>query len=66
MDRVETTFYGFKPFQHPYPNEADANARSQYFLLNSLRLDEGSPLYGDLSLVLLPSFAHRASSSPNM
>lgn len=61
MDRVETTFYGFKPFQHPYPNEADANARSQYFLLNSLRLDEGSPLYGDLSLVLLPSFAHRAS-----
>eukprot|EP00438_Fugacium_kawagutii_P036752 Skav205308 [mRNA] locus=scaffold3444:56571:57953:+ [translate_table: standard] len=60
MDWVETSFFGFKPFEkHAHPNSmAEAKERSVYFLLNSLRVDAGSPLYGDVSVVLKPSFAH--------
>eukprot|EP00913_Durusdinium_trenchii_P022096 g20764.t1 len=45
-----------------YPKSMEeARERSAYFLLNSLRVDVGSPLYGDITVVLLPSFAHRVS-----
>ena len=60
MDWVETSYFGLKPFkQHAHPRSmAEARERSVYFLLNSLRTDAGSPLYGDVSVVLKPSFAH--------
>ena len=60
MDWVETAFFGFKYFQHhahPLGME-EARERSPYFLLNSLQVDAGSPLYGDVTVVLKPSFAH--------
>ncbi|CAJ1380615.1 unnamed protein product [Effrenium voratum] len=63
LDWVESSYFGMKPFQeHAHPTSmAEARERSAYFLLNSLRVDEGSPLYGDVSVVLLPSFARRVS-----
>lgn len=59
MDWVETSFFGFKPFkEHAHPRSMEeARERSVYFLTNSLRSDAGSPLYGDVSVVLKPSFA---------
>lgn len=63
FDWLETSFFGFKPFKEPaHPNSMlEARERSAYFLLNSLRSDAGSPLYGDVSVVLKPSFAHATS-----
>eukprot|EP00438_Fugacium_kawagutii_P018302 Skav212451 [mRNA] locus=scaffold385:43035:44417:+ [translate_table: standard] len=60
MDWLETSFFGFKAFkEHAHPkNKLEARERSAYFMLNSLRVDAGSPLFGDVSVVLKPSFAH--------
>ena len=51
FDWLETSFFGFKPFKEPaHPDSmSEARERSAYFLLNSLRSDAGSPLWGRLA-----------------
>ncbi|CAE7447611.1 clpC [Symbiodinium natans] len=63
LDWVEVEYLGFKPFEvHAMPRTmAEAQERAPYFALNALRMDAGSPLYGDVTLVLRPSVAHAVS-----
>ena len=63
LDDVETNYYGLKPFrQRGQPSTtAETRERGVYALVNLLRFEGGSPLYGDVSLVLSPSTAARTS-----
>ena len=64
LDWLEVNYFGMKPFkEHAKPSMKEAHERSSYFMLNSMHLDVGSPIYGDISLVLKPSFAHEFSAA---
>ncbi|CAE7648085.1 CLPC1 [Symbiodinium microadriaticum] len=63
LDWIEAAYFGFKPFEvHAEPRTmAEARERAPYFALNALRTDAGSPLYGDITVVLRPSVANAVS-----
>jgi len=63
LDDLETGFYGLKPFSRRGDPSSDAEVRERgvYALVNLLRFEAGSPLYGDISLVLSPASAARYS-----
>eukprot|EP00931_Biecheleriopsis_adriatica_P057806 TRINITY_DN34314_c0_g1_i1.p1 TRINITY_DN34314_c0_g1~~TRINITY_DN34314_c0_g1_i1.p1 ORF type:complete len:465 (-),score=83.94 TRINITY_DN34314_c0_g1_i1:26-1420(-) len=63
MDDVETGFYGLRPFaQRGNPKSiSEAKERAPYCFLNIMGIDAGSPLYGDVSLVLSPQAARSTS-----
>lgn len=64
LDWLEVNYFGMKPFQnHTNPSMEEAHERSAYFLLNSMHIDVGSPIYGDISVVLKPSFAHEFAAA---
>eukprot|EP00401_Gymnodinium_catenatum_P013584 CAMPEP_0117500224 /NCGR_PEP_ID=MMETSP0784-20121206/22666_1 /TAXON_ID=39447 /ORGANISM="" /LENGTH=500 /DNA_ID=CAMNT_0005295427 /DNA_START=62 /DNA_END=1565 /DNA_ORIENTATION=- len=62
IDNVEVKYYGLQPFARPAmpASPAEAQYRGVYSLVNFLRVDAGSPLYGDISVVFSPSFAKSA------
>merc|ERR1712232_1241336 len=53
QDDAEVQIYGLKPFsQRGVPkNLAEASERGPYCVVNSMRADAGSPLYGEVSAV---------------
>ena len=57
QDDVEVNAYGLHPFSsRARPSSlAEANERAVYHVVNSMRSDAGSPLYGNVSVVLSPS-----------
>eukprot|EP00439_Symbiodinium_sp_Y106_P060311 s2634_g8.t3 len=63
LDWIEAAYFGLKPFEvHAKPRTmAEARERAPYFALNALRTDAGSPLYGDITVVLRPSVANAVS-----
>lgn len=63
QDDVESKLYGFKPFaRHGQPQTMEeASERTPYFLLNLNRVDAGSTLYGDASVVLSPALVNNVS-----
>eukprot|EP00658_Telonema_sp_P-2_P046931 TRINITY_DN3532_c0_g1_i2.p1 TRINITY_DN3532_c0_g1~~TRINITY_DN3532_c0_g1_i2.p1 ORF type:complete len:889 (+),score=180.04 TRINITY_DN3532_c0_g1_i2:145-2811(+) len=54
QDDVETNLYGLKPFEHrgDPASMSEAGERGVYTVINTMRADMGSPLYGDVSAVL--------------
>jgi len=56
QDDVETKIYGLRPFSKrgKPSNLSEASERGPYCAVNSLRVDAGSPLYGDVSAVFSP------------
>uniref|UniRef100_A0A7S4BK56 Uncharacterized protein n=1 Tax=Chrysotila carterae TaxID=13221 RepID=A0A7S4BK56_CHRCT len=63
MDDLEVHGYGFKPFaQRARPASAEeTRERSVYCAVNTLRFGAGSPLYGEVSVVLSPAAAARTT-----
>ena len=58
QDDVETKLYGLKPFERrgdPH-TMSESIERGIYTLLNTARVDAGSPLYGDATVVLNRTF----------
>ena len=58
QDDVETKIYGLKPFKRRGDPEtmSETIERGIYTLLNTARVDAGSPLYGDATVVLNRTF----------
>ena len=59
LDDTETHYYGLRPFRRrgSPASLTEAGERGVYALVNLLRDPAGSPLYGDVSIVLSPQIA---------
>lgn len=57
QDDAETKIYGLRPFSKrgKPANFSEASERGPYCAVNTLRIDSGSPLYGDVSAVFSPT-----------
>lgn len=63
MDSIEVQLYGLKPFarQGAPKTQDEARERAPYFAVNLYKVDAGSPLYGDVSVVLSTTIGSESS-----